>query len=133
MHHPADMITHTTVFVTPVVEHWLEREISQWDNEQWSIKCVSFSNTSLSKCFWCFNCLFLLLFVCFVVAWVLFCFFSFSEVFLLFFVFFRLFVWFLWLRFLLLLLFFFFLFFLWGLCVSLLFVCFVIVWVWVFF
>ena len=21
---------HTTVFVSPVVEHWLEREISQW-------------------------------------------------------------------------------------------------------
>ena len=24
------MITHTTAFVTPVVEHWLEREIAQW-------------------------------------------------------------------------------------------------------
>ena len=23
-------IVHTTVFVTPVVEHWLEREIAQW-------------------------------------------------------------------------------------------------------
>ena len=23
-------ITHTTTFVTPVVEHWLEREIAQW-------------------------------------------------------------------------------------------------------
>ena len=30
MHHPTDMITHTTAFVTPVVEHWLEREIAQW-------------------------------------------------------------------------------------------------------
>ena len=30
MHHPTDRMTHTTVFVTPVVEHWLEREISQW-------------------------------------------------------------------------------------------------------
>ena len=29
MHHPTDRITHTTVFVTPVVEHWLEREIAQ--------------------------------------------------------------------------------------------------------
>ena len=29
MHHPTDRITHT-VFVTPVVEHWLEREIAQW-------------------------------------------------------------------------------------------------------
>ena len=25
MHHPTDRITHTTAFVTPVVEHWLER------------------------------------------------------------------------------------------------------------
>ena len=25
-----DRITHTTSFVTPVVEHWLEREIAQW-------------------------------------------------------------------------------------------------------
>ena len=26
---PSDRITHTTAFVTPVVEHWLEREIAQ--------------------------------------------------------------------------------------------------------
>ena len=25
-----DSIAHTTTFVTPVVEHWLEREIAQW-------------------------------------------------------------------------------------------------------
>ena len=30
MHHPTDRITHTTAFVKPVVEHWLEREIAQW-------------------------------------------------------------------------------------------------------
>ena len=30
MHHPTDRITHTTAFVTPVVERWLEREIAQW-------------------------------------------------------------------------------------------------------
>ena len=29
MHHPTDRIAHTTAFVTPVVEHWLEREIEQ--------------------------------------------------------------------------------------------------------
>ena len=29
MHHPTDRITHTTAFVTPVVEHWLEREIAR--------------------------------------------------------------------------------------------------------
>ena len=30
MHHPTDRITHTTAFVAPVVEHWLEREKAQW-------------------------------------------------------------------------------------------------------
>ena len=30
MHHPTDWITHTTAFVIPVVEHWLEQEIAQW-------------------------------------------------------------------------------------------------------
>ena len=29
MHHPTERITHTTAFVTPVVEHWLEREIAE--------------------------------------------------------------------------------------------------------
>ena len=28
MHHPTDRMTHTTAFVTPVVEYWLEREIA---------------------------------------------------------------------------------------------------------
>ena len=30
MHHPTDRIAHTTAFVTPVVEHWLEQETAQW-------------------------------------------------------------------------------------------------------
>ena len=30
MHHPTDRIAHTTAFVTPVVEHWLEGKIAQW-------------------------------------------------------------------------------------------------------
>ena len=30
MHHPTDRIAHTMVFVTSVVEHWLEREIAKW-------------------------------------------------------------------------------------------------------
>ena len=34
MHHPTDRVTHTTVFVTPVVEHWLEREIAQFTTSQ---------------------------------------------------------------------------------------------------
>ena len=41
MHHPTDRITHTSAFVTPVVEHWLEREIAQW------VQCL-FSTTSPS-------------------------------------------------------------------------------------
>ena len=31
MHHPENGIAHTTFFVIPVVEHWLEREIAQMD------------------------------------------------------------------------------------------------------
>ena len=30
MHHPTERIIHTTAYVTPVVEHWLEWEIAQW-------------------------------------------------------------------------------------------------------
>ena len=30
IYHPTDKIAHTTAFVTPVMEHWLEREIAQW-------------------------------------------------------------------------------------------------------
>ena len=33
MHHPTDRITHTTAFVTPVVEHWLERDFFVFVNE----------------------------------------------------------------------------------------------------
>ena len=29
MHHPEDRTAHTTAFVTPVMEHWLEQEIAQ--------------------------------------------------------------------------------------------------------
>ena len=36
MQHPTDRITHTTAFVTPVVDHWLEREIAQWVSVQQS-------------------------------------------------------------------------------------------------
>ena len=28
-YHPTDSITHTTTFVTPVLKHWLEREMVQ--------------------------------------------------------------------------------------------------------
>ena len=30
MHHPTDKISHNTAFVISVVEHLLEREITQW-------------------------------------------------------------------------------------------------------
>ena len=31
-------IAHTTAFVTPVVEHWLERKIAQWINHEGMIR-----------------------------------------------------------------------------------------------
>ena len=37
MHHPTDMIAHTTAFDTPVMEHWLQREIAQWVHHEISI------------------------------------------------------------------------------------------------
>ena len=38
MHHPIERIPHTMAFVTPVVEHWLEREIAQWVHHDGSIR-----------------------------------------------------------------------------------------------
>ena len=38
MHHHTDRITHTTAFVTPIVEHWLEQEIAQWVHHEGSIR-----------------------------------------------------------------------------------------------
>ena len=38
MHHSIDRITHTTAIVTPVVEHWLERALSQWVHHEGSIR-----------------------------------------------------------------------------------------------
>ena len=38
MHHSTGRIAHTTAFVTPVVEHWLEREIVQWVHYEGSIQ-----------------------------------------------------------------------------------------------
>ena len=34
MHHPTDSIAHTTAFVTPVVEHWLEQEINMMEGKR---------------------------------------------------------------------------------------------------
>ena len=38
MHHATDRIIHTTAFVTPDAEHWLEREIAQWFHHEESIR-----------------------------------------------------------------------------------------------
>ena len=40
MHHYTDRIAHTTAFVTPVVEHWLKREIAQWVHHEGLIPSV---------------------------------------------------------------------------------------------
>ena len=36
--YPTDRIAHTTAFVTPVVEQWLEREIDQYVHHEGSIR-----------------------------------------------------------------------------------------------
>ena len=46
MSHPTDTIAHTMAFVTPVVEHWLEREIAQWVHHEGSIQLAG-ENSSL--------------------------------------------------------------------------------------
>ena len=38
MRYHIDRIAHTTPFVTPVVEHWLELEIAQWVHHEGSIR-----------------------------------------------------------------------------------------------
>ena len=38
MHHHTDRTAHTTTFVTPVVEHWPEQEITQWVHHEGSIE-----------------------------------------------------------------------------------------------
>ena len=46
MHHPKDRIAHTTAFVTPVVEHWLERELAQWvSNWSYISLCVYYERS----------------------------------------------------------------------------------------
>ena len=48
MHHPTDRITHTTAFVTPVVEHWMEREEFRLMRCLGSL-CVFWTNKALPK------------------------------------------------------------------------------------
>ena len=50
MHHPTDRITHTTAFVTPIMDHWLEREIAQWVRHEGSIRQPNFCFRSQTLC-----------------------------------------------------------------------------------
>ena len=60
MCHPTDSIAHTTAFVTPVVEHWLEREIGRKEGRKKGRKEVlSFNDaqdTFLYTVMWCPTC-----------------------------------------------------------------------------
>ena len=47
MHHPTYRIAHTTVFVTPVMDHWLEREIAQWVSALETLTPTSFKTVRL--------------------------------------------------------------------------------------
>ena len=60
MHHPTDRITHTTAFVTPVVEHWLEREIAdngrnKQDEKRTQLK-IKISNLLICFCSFDLSC-----------------------------------------------------------------------------
>ena len=48
MHHQTDNIAHIMAFVTPIVEHWLEREIAQWVHHEGSGETESLLK---KKCF----------------------------------------------------------------------------------
>ena len=80
MHHPTNRTTHTRAFVTPDVEHWLERQIAQWVHHEGSsmfiaigsekvhidsvyivlishsaLTLTSKTNLHLPTCEWCLN------------------------------------------------------------------------------
>ena len=63
MHHPTDRITHTTAFVTPFMEHWLEREIAQWVhiiNQIQKKENVLFNNTLNTFYSWLYGAAYML-------------------------------------------------------------------------
>ena len=50
MHHPIDRIAYNTAFITSVVEHWLEREIHQWDmSRRFMIRIVIIASKKKEK------------------------------------------------------------------------------------
>ena len=53
MHHPTDRIAHTMAFVTPVVEHWLEREIALYLQTAMINFCLVCSSSTQSRGFLC--------------------------------------------------------------------------------
>ena len=44
MHYPTDRIAHTTMFATPIREHWLEQEIAQLVHQDELIRPLQTSN-----------------------------------------------------------------------------------------
>ena len=57
MHHPTERIAHTTAFVTPVVEHWLERDNSSMGppHDGSILRLLPWSYVSLICAFFCFH------------------------------------------------------------------------------
>ena len=49
MHHPTDRITHTTAFVTPVVEHWLEHCFKRKHDSEKVVGFVSDGQMALTR------------------------------------------------------------------------------------
>ena len=47
MHHPTDRIAHTTAFVTPVVEHWLDVPMEHSNSDRLGFVTAERLNTSV--------------------------------------------------------------------------------------
>ena len=66
MHHPTDRITHTMAFDTPVVEHWLEREIAQWVHPM-ALTKISDTHSSVYVCV--YVCVYICMYACMPIQW----------------------------------------------------------------
>ena len=56
MHHPTDSLAHTTAFVTPVVEHWLNMEYIRRAKPEWRRGLLACLFVCMYVCRYVFMC-----------------------------------------------------------------------------